>query len=101
MLASYAEGTMLDARGDALLEDLALALRGLAKPPGGHACGTMEGAHEVGQVVEAGIECDVGDGAPVLRQQACGMPQTRTDEILMRRNTEHAAEQPQEVERAQ
>ena len=55
---------------EAFLEDLALASGSLAEPARRHARGAAEGAHEVGQVVEAGIERDVGDRGPVFGQQA-------------------------------
>ena len=62
--------------------------------------GAVEGADEIGQIAEADVIGDVGDRAVVVGQQPRRVAQPRAHQILMRRDAEHAGEQPQEMERA-
>ena len=66
------------------MENLAVAARGLAEAARRDAGGAVEGAHEVGEVAEAGVEGDVtlraGDGL----SQPAGVPHNviaRSDDL--------------------
>ena len=72
-----------------------------AKAAGRDSRRPMEAAHEIGEVAEADVIGDVGDGARHLRQQARRPPQPRADKILVRRHPQHAREEPQEMKRAE
>ena len=61
----------------------------------------MEGADEIGEIAEADVIGDVGDGDVLVSQQPRGMPQARAHQILMRGDAEHAGEQSQEMEWAE
>ena len=82
------------------MENLALPARGLPEFQRRHTGSAMEGADEIGEVVEADVIGDVGHGLVVVSEMARGAPQPRAQEILMRGDAEHAGKQPQEVERA-
>src|SRR4051812_27904517 len=88
-------------RGQAILEDLAIALRGPPEEARRHARGTVEGTDEVGDVAESDVEGDIGDRGRPVRQQPRRAAESRADEVLVRRDSEDAREQPEEVERAQ
>ena len=49
-------------QGEPFLENLAHAARGLAEFSGGNAGGAVEGADEIGEIAEADVIGDVGDG---------------------------------------
>src|SRR4029453_120490 len=87
-------------RGEPILENLALALRRLAEPPRRDTSGPTERAHEVREVAAPGLQRDVGDRAGVVREQARGVAQPGSDQVLMRRHAEDVGEDPQEVKRA-
>src|SRR5437763_15128332 len=93
----------VDLRGerDAILENLAIPRRRPAELPGRDAGGAVEGADEVREIAEADLERDVGDLPLLVAEQPGRAPQPAADEILVRRHAEHAAEQPQEVVRAE
>src|SRR6185437_3676186 len=77
-------------QGDAFLENLALAPGGLPELERGHAGRAMEGADEIGEIVEPDIVGNLSHGFVVLGQVARGAPQPRAQQVLMRRDTEHA-----------
>src|SRR6516225_4987477 len=87
-------------QAEAFLENLAHAARGLAELQRRHAGGAMEGADEIGEIAKADVIGYIGHVPVILGQQPCRMPQPRAKQILMRSDTEHAREQPQEMERA-
>ena len=61
----------------------------------------MERADEVRQVAETDVEGNLGDGTFVVGQQARGVTQPRTDEVLMRGDAEHQRKEPQEMKRTE
>src|ERR1700748_1515991 len=85
---------------EALLENLALPPRGLPELRRRHAGGAMEGADEIGEVVETDVIGDVGHRFVVVGKVPRGTAQPRAHQILMRGNAERGREQPQEMERA-
>jgi hypothetical protein len=91
----------LERAREPILENLALAPGGLAKAPGRHAAGPMEGPREIGEVGEPDLEGDVGDRPPIVGEEALGVAQTAADDVLVRGHAEHAGEDAQEVERAE
>ena len=48
-------------QGEPILENLAVPASGLAEGPRGEAGGTMEGAHEIGEIAKSYIVGDIGD----------------------------------------
>src|SRR6266508_5459413 len=86
---------------EAVLEDLALSASGLTEPARRDAGGPMEAAHEVRQVGEADVEGDVGDGSGAVREPARGVAQPCRDQVLVGRHAQRAAEEPEEVKRAE
>src|SRR5436853_5582309 len=89
------------AGGQAILEDLAIALSRPPEEARRHACGTVEGADEVRDVAKSDVEGNAGDRGRPVGEEARRAPQPRADEVLVRRDSEHARKQPEEVERAQ
>src|SRR5882762_4313800 len=85
----------------AILEDLAVALRGAPEAARRDTGRPVERAHEVRQVAEADREGDVGDRARVVREQARRVAQAGANEILVRSHSQDPGEKPQEVERAE
>ena len=83
------------------MEDLAVAFRGVAEAAGGHPGGAVEGADEVREVSEADVEGDVGHSSAVVGEQARGVTQARTHQVLVRGDAEHVREQAQEMERTE
>src|SRR5438132_12105716 len=77
-------------QGQAFLENLAVAARGLAEPERRHSGGAVERADEVGEVAESDVVGDVGDRNVVVRQQPRGVTQSRAHKILMRGDAKHA-----------
>ena len=73
-------------------------LRAAAEGAGGHSGGAVEGADEIGEIGEAHVERDVGDGARVLGEEARGAAQARAYQVLVRRHAEHAREEAKEME---
>src|SRR4051794_30176268 len=88
-------------QAEAFLENLSLASRSLAEAQRRDAGGTMEGAHEVGEVADPHVVSDGGHRALVVGQKPRRMAQSRAHQILVRADAEHAGKQPQEVERAE
>ena len=60
----------------------------------------MEGADEIREIAKADVIGDIGHIPVILGQQPRRMAQPRAKQVLMRSDTEHAREQPQEMERA-
>src|SRR5215475_5545445 len=87
-------------QADAFLENLAHPARGLAELQRRHTGGAMEGADEIGEIAKADVIGDIGHISVILGQQPRRMAQPRAKQVLMRSDTEHAREQPQEMERA-
>src|ERR1700743_3511822 len=87
-------------QAETFLENLALALGNLPKPERRHAGGAVEGADEIGKIVEADVIGDIGYGFVVFGQQPYRASQPRAQQILMWGDAEHAGKQPQEMERA-
>src|SRR5262245_40425297 len=96
---------MLENAGQAILENLAIVRvavpRSLAEAARRDAGGAVEGAHEIRQVAEADIECDIADRPIVGGQRAGGAAQPRTQQVLMRRHADDARKQSQEMKRTQ
>jgi len=85
--------------GVAGLENLALIMP-LRQPAEGQrrmAGGTAEAAHEVRQVAEAAVQRHLRHRPRVLGQQPRGVAQAAADQVLVRRDADHAREQPQKV----
>jgi hypothetical protein len=61
----------------------------------------MKRADEVGEVAEADVVSDVGDRSGVVGEEARGVAETRTHEVLVWRDAEHVSEEPQEVKGAE
>ena len=70
---------MLESVCEAILENLAIVrvgrASGLAEAARRDAGSTMKGPHEIRQVRESDIECDIADRAIVLGQRPGGAPQ--------------------------
>lgn len=81
------------------LENLAHlpSLRQPAKGERRMAGGTAEAAHEVRQVSEAAVQRHLRHRPRVLGQQPRGTAQAAADQVLVRRDADHAREQAQEV----
>src|SRR4051812_17269610 len=77
---------------EAFPENPALSARGLPELGRRHAGGAVEGADEIGEIAETDVIGDVGDRDIVLGEQARGVPQPRTHQILMRGDAEHGRE---------
>src|SRR3984893_17602150 len=76
-------------QGQAFLENLAHPPRGLAEPARRDARGAVEGAHEVGEIAEADVIGDIGDGPLVVGQEARRGAEPRADQILVRGHAQH------------
>jgi hypothetical protein len=96
---------MLENARQAILENLAIVrVAGpcdLAEAARRDAGGTVEGAHEIRQIAEADIECDIADRPIVGRESAGGAAQARTQQVLMRRHADDARKQSQEMKGTQ
>ena len=86
--------------GDAFFETCAHRSRPCGKRAA-DARGPLEGAHEVRQVREADVERHVGHDCASDRPAGAPRAAGGAHQILVRRDPEHAREQPQEVERAE
>src|SRR5436853_7695113 len=82
------------AGGQAILEDLAIALSRPPEQARRHACGAVEGADEVRDVAESDVEGDTGDRGRPVGEEARRAPPPRADEVRVRRGCGHAREQP-------
>ena len=96
---------MLESVREAILENLAIVraccASGLPEAARRDAGGAMKGAHEVRQVRESDVECDIDDRAVVLGQRPGGAPQPGPQQVLMRGDSDDVREQAQEVVRTQ
>src|SRR5262249_28115558 len=85
----------------AFLEDLAIAARQFSKLTRRHVRDPMKRAHEIRQIAKANLKSDIRDRPLFLRQQPCGPTKPRAQEVLMRRDTEHACKYAPQVARAE
>src|SRR5262249_11933205 len=69
--------------------------------PGGAADDAVEGADEVGEVLEADLVGNLGDGTVSVEQHARGKPTASAEQVLMRRHAGDAPEDAQEMEGAE
>src|SRR6516225_8156095 len=79
-------------RLEARLDDLAPSAGELAELPGRDSRCAAEGADEVGEVGEAHVEGHLGHRLGATGQEASGMPQAGTNQVLVRRHSQHAGE---------
>jgi hypothetical protein len=96
---------MLESARQPILENLAVVRigrpRGLPEAARRDAGGAMKRAYEIRQVGKADIQCDIADRPIVRRQRPRGAAEPRPHEVLMRRHTDDAGEQAQEMKRTQ
>src|SRR5215210_383600 len=77
-------------QGQPFLENLAHSARGLAEPARRNAGRPVESAYEIRKIAEADFVGDIGDGNTIFGQQAGRMSQSRSHQILVRSDAEHA-----------
>src|SRR5215813_864839 len=101
MATSLPRRSSYAARGEPILENLAIAPGQPAEPSGRDPGGAVEGAHEVREVTESDVERDVRDRASVVGQEARRVAEPAADQVLMRCHAEDAGKDSQEVERTE